>query len=49
MNCTIPQDPFYIKDSEALNLTGFLHKDRDKIYLGKYLEPRLIYTSENFL
>ena len=48
LNCTIPQDPFNIKDSEALNLTGFSHKDGDKIYLGKYLEPRLIYTSENF-
>ena len=44
LNCTIPQDPFNIKDSEALNLTGFSHEDGDKIYLGKYLEPRLIYT-----
>ncbi len=48
-NCAVPQDPFNIKDSEALNLTGFAYKkNSDKIYLGKYLEPRLIYTSENF-
>ncbi|MFL2812519.1 MAG: aminotransferase class III-fold pyridoxal phosphate-dependent enzyme [Paracoccaceae bacterium] len=48
-NCAIPQDPYDIKDSEALNLTGFAYKkNNDKIYLGKYLEPRLIYTSENF-
>ena len=49
LNCVIPEDPYDIKDCEAFNLTGFAYKkNSDKIYLGKYLEPRLIYTSANF-
>ncbi len=48
-NCSIPEDPFNISDEEALNLTNFNQQNNtDYFYLGKYLEPRLIYTSKNF-
>ena len=48
-NCSIPEDPFNITDGEALNLTNNNQQyNTDYFYLGKYLEPRLIYTSKNF-
>ena len=48
-NCSIPEDPFNITDEEALNLTNHNQQNNtDYFYLGKYLEPRLIYTSKNF-
>ena len=49
-NCSIPDDPFNITDEEALNLTNHNQQNNtDYFYLGKYLEPRLIYTSKTFL
>ena len=45
----IPIDPHSITQSEAINLTGRSELESQRsINLGKYLEPRLIYTAEDF-
>lgn len=45
----IPIDPHSITQSEAINLTGRSESEsQSSINLGKYLEPRLIYTAEDF-
>ena len=48
-NSIIPTDPHCMTKSEAINLTGRSgSQNQNSIYLGKYLEPRLIYTTEDF-
>ena len=45
----LPDDPHSIKDKEATNLTNLGESEKqNQIVLGKYLEPRLIYTSKDF-
>jgi len=50
VGCTIPRDPSCMSDAEALALGGTQQEPRHAVatWLGRYAEPRLIYTDRAF-
>jgi len=44
---TYPQNPFHLESEEALNI-GQEFEDTDKLWLGRWGEPRLLYTESAF-
>ncbi len=45
---TSPQDPYNLTRREAARLGGAEDSPQDEVFLGYYLEPRLIYTAPAF-